>query len=311
MPEIADTLTALGGLATWSELRKVHSKRAIGKALVDGHAVRLARRRYALPLVAEGPREAHRRSATLSHLSAALAHGWAVKAPPAVPTITVRRNRHVTASDRLTARFFFADLRPDDVIDGRTTPLRTVIDCARTLPFDQALAVADSALRSQRVDVFELRAAAAAARGPGATGIRRVAAHADGRAANPLESVLRAIALEVPGLEVVPQYQIAEPGLYAIADLADVRHRLALEAEGYAFHGTRPAWRSDARRFTALAAYLWTVLRFTYEDVMHHPEQVRWTIQAWLAHRGGRPTPPLPVTTNRQRPLQSMERRAG
>ena len=311
MPEIAQTLSVLGGLATWAELRQAHSKRAIRSALADGRVVRLARRRYALPLVAEAPREAHRRSATLSHLSAAQAHGWAVKAPPALPTITVRRNRHVTASDRLTARYHLADLRPDELIDGRTTPLRTVIDCARTLPFDEALAVADSALRSRRVSRFELRAAAAVVRGPGAGGIRRVAAHADGRAANPLESVLRAIALEIPGLEVVPQYQIAEPGLYAIADLADVHHRLVLEAEGYAFHGTRRAWRSDARRFTALAAYLWTVLRFTYEDVMHHPEEVRWTIEAWLAHRGGRPTPPLPDPTNRQRPLQGTERKAG
>ncbi|MEO7069123.1 MAG: DUF559 domain-containing protein [Nostocoides sp.] len=310
MTDVAHTMKQLGGLATWAELRRTHSKRAIRQARDDGRLVRLARRRYAVPSVAEAPREAHRRSATLSHLSAALAHGWKVKQPPALPTITVRRKRHVTAADRATAQYFFADLRAEDVADGRTVPLRTVLDCARTLPFNEALAVADSALRSRRVDRAELRAAAAAARGPGATGIRRVAEHADGRAANPLESVLRAIAVDIPDLVVVPQCEIAEPGLYAIADLADVHHRLVLEAEGYEFHGTRRAWRSDARRFTSLAAYLWTVLRFTYEDLMYRPEEVRWTIEAWLAHRRGAPTPPQPVPINRQRSVSSGDQRA-
>ncbi len=37
---------------------------------------------------------------------------------------------------------------PDSDVEGRvTTPLRTVIDCSRTLPFPEGLAVADSALR--------------------------------------------------------------------------------------------------------------------------------------------------------------------
>jgi hypothetical protein len=47
------------------------------------------------------------------------------------------------------------------VADGVTDPVRTVIDCARDLPFDEALAVADSALRSGKVGPDALRQAAA------------------------------------------------------------------------------------------------------------------------------------------------------
>jgi hypothetical protein len=93
------------------------------------------------------------------------------------------------------------NLAADDRADGVTTPVRTVIDCAR-LPFDEALPIADSALRSglvtrEELDVVQVR-------GAGAGSVRRVLRHADGRAANPFESVLRARAIEV-GLDVEPQ----------------------------------------------------------------------------------------------------------
>ena len=72
----------------------------------------------------------------------------------------------------------YATLGADEVVDGVTSPLRTVLDCARRLPFSEALAVADSALRSGLVTEDELRLAAAGTRGPGCKNIRRAAAEA-------------------------------------------------------------------------------------------------------------------------------------
>ena len=63
------------------------------------------------------------------------------------------------------------------------------------LAFDEALAVADSALRSGAVTAEELRSASARLRGTGSRAARLVAQYADHRAANPFESVLRALAL--------------------------------------------------------------------------------------------------------------------
>ena len=285
MPSVAVTLAALGGLATWQELRRHHGKRAIRAACTHGEVDRLARDRYALPTVDEHRRTAHRFHAVTSHLSAAQHHGWKVKVPPSTAWITVRRNRKLPKSARGQATVRYADLRPDEVESGVTTPLRTVVDCARALPFDEALTVADSALRAGDITLEDLRVVAAGLHGNGAGAARRVAQHADGRSANPLESVLRAIAIEL-GLRVVPQHSIADTGLFAVVDVAVPDLRLVLEAEGFEFHGSREQWRNDCRRFTRLAAHRWWVLRFTWEDVMHHPEHVRWAIETWLRAQG-------------------------
>jgi hypothetical protein len=45
----------------------------------------------------------------------------------------------------------YADLAATAVTGLVTDPVTTVIDCARTLPFDEALSIGDSALRSRKV----------------------------------------------------------------------------------------------------------------------------------------------------------------
>src|SRR5664280_901428 len=165
-------------------------------------------------------------------------------------------------------------------VPRRDQPARTVLDCARALPFDEALAVADSALRSGRVSKTALRAAAAAARGPGSSTVRRVERHADHRAVNPLESVLRALALEA-GLDLTPQLVVAEPGFFAVADLGDEQLRLVVEADGFEHHGTRAGLRADCARHTGYALHGWTSLRFSYEDAMYASGWVVWVFRSW------------------------------
>jgi very-short-patch-repair endonuclease len=156
-----------------------------------------------------------------------------------------------------------------------TSPARTVIDCARALPFDEALSVADSALRSGVVTHEELRAAAVASPRTGRTAVDRVIAAADARAANPFESVLRAIAQSVPELRVEPQVQIGDSRV----DLADVRLRLVVEADSWEFHGAKDGFQKDVRRYTALVRADWTVVRFLWDDVMNRPDYVREVLE--------------------------------
>ena len=155
------------------------------------------------------------------------------------------------------------------------------------LPFDEALAVADSALRSRAVGRAELVEAAALARGPGSRAVRRVAAHAHHAAANPLESVMRALTIEV-GLVMTPQLEVAEAGMYAKVDLGSETLRLIIEAEGYATHGTRTGLRRDCRRHTEFAVFGWTSMRYAYEDAMFEQDWVRWSLTSWLDVRSGR-----------------------
>ncbi|WP_426242193.1 endonuclease domain-containing protein [Nocardioides sp. LHG3406-4] len=114
---------------------------------------------------------------------------------------------------------------------------------------------------------------------------RRAARGADGRAANPFESGLRAICNEVEGLRVEPQVPIRDGRFLGRPDLVDARLRMAIEADSFEWHGGRTALVRDARRYNALAVAGWLVLRFTWEDVMLDAEQVRSVLVAAVAER--------------------------
>ena len=290
---VAQTIERLGGWATRRELRKVHPRRAIERAVAEGAVVRVGRFRFTAPTTAKALQHAVRLDGHLSHLSAALHHGWKVKTVPTDTWVTIPRKRGAVECGTAGVHVHRSDIGPDASRDRVTTPLRTVLDCARTLPFDEALTVADSALRSGKVDRDELRAAAAKAAGPGSVQVRRVARHASAKAANPLESVLRALTIEV-GLDLTPQLQVTESGMFAIVDLGNEDLLLIVEAEGYETHGTRKGLRRDCVRHTEFAVFGWTSLRYAYEDVMFEQEWVRWTLLAWLAHRAGTKKPSCP-----------------
>jgi very-short-patch-repair endonuclease len=167
----------------------------------------------------------------------------------------------------------------DEEHDGTTTALlRTVLDCAREIDLREALVVADAALRAG-LDHESLRTAAVQARGPGAGGVRAVALLADARAESPIESCLRLIALPLARVEV----QAVVVGVGRVDLLLD--GWLVVEGDGFEFHSTRAHYREDRRRGNALVALGYVVLRFSYEDVVHRPNDVAATIAAVLARR--------------------------
>jgi very-short-patch-repair endonuclease len=278
--EISDLMPVLGGVATRDMLVRLTSRRALDAALAAGELVKVNRGRYAVPGVHEGTELALRVTGHVCLASAALAHGWKVKVVPDRPQIAVPKDRRIDQAVRARMALTWTDLH-DTQVEGLATDAATTLSmCGRRLPFDEALAIADSALRDG-FPIGRLRALAAAARGPGSARLRRVAAHADGRADNPFESVLRAIAIEVPGLEVEPQVLITgDLGLRARVDLADRRLGIVVEAESFEWHGDRAALRRDSRRYDLLVANGWDVLRFSWEDVMHDPDFVRSVLRA-------------------------------
>lgn len=58
---------------------------------------------------------------------------------------------------------------------------------------------------------------------------------------------------------------------------------LVIEADGYEFHRSRADYRNDRRRGNALAARGYALLRFSYEDAVHHPGYVAGTVREVLA----------------------------
>lgn len=268
-------LARQGGVAGHAELVAASSRRTLDQAVAAGQVVRDGRGRYAFPSAGEGRRAAGRLHGVASHLSAAAHWGWSTKTPADRPWVTVPRNRTVTAEDRGSAHVLWRRLDPHEVVDGWVTgPVRTVLDCAARLPFDEALAVADSALRAGDVRPDELGRAADHHPARGRARVQRVARHASADAANPFESVLRAICHDVPGLDVKPQVEISGDGFYARVDLGDVHLRIVIEADSYTFHGSRDRLRHDCYRYDELVARGWVVLRFAWEQVMFAPDWV-------------------------------------
>lgn len=278
-PSLEQLLHRFGGLASRSALIQLTSRAAVDRALREGRIVRLGRGRYALPTAHEARRSAGALSGVMSHRSAAAYWGWEMKHLPVQPCVTVPRNRKVTHQRRHNVEVSWADLSPEEIRDGLvTSPGRTLVDCARSRPFDEALAIADSALRNGDISKTRLHRLAQAVTGPGSRRVRRVADEADGRAANPFESVLRAIALDVPGLQVTPQVLIEDAGFWARPDLVDEVLQVALEADSFEWHGSRRALIRDCRRYNGLVLGGWRVLRFSWEDVMLRPEYVFETL---------------------------------
>lgn len=106
-------------------------------------------------------------------------------------------------------------------------------------------------------------------------------------AANPFESVLRAVALDVPGLNVRPEVTIRGKRQTARCDLVDVALLMAREADSFEWHGGRADLQRDARRYDELVVDGWLVLRFAYEHVMHDPQWVAMILQEAVARRTG------------------------
>lgn len=161
----------------------------------------------------------------------------------------------------------------DDVTDGATSRELTLTQCLRLLPDDEALVIADSALRHG--EVATLRRAMACVRGRGQSKAQRIGQAARGEAANAFESAMRAICNTVPGLQVEPQAVISTPTCWARPDLVDRDRKLVVECDSFEWHSTREGFRKDVRRYTLLVADGWIVLRFIWEDVMFRPEWVR------------------------------------
>jgi len=286
---VVEALERMGGVATRAALVRATTRSAVDAALTAGDLVAVARGRYALASADEARVAAHRLSGVVSHGSAALRHGWQVRLPPDLPHVTLPKGRTVTSEQRGGVNLHRTDMARDDVEGDVTTRERTLVDCLRAGPFGDALCVADSALR----DGFgrrRLQSLVRDLRGPGSALARRVADCADGRAANAFESALRAIALTVDGLDVEPQMSIRLGWRFlGRPDLVDGRLGIVLEADSFEWHGDRAALARDARRYNALVVNGWLVLRFTWEDVMFHPDEVALVLQAAVAERTERP----------------------
>ena len=281
--EVVEALTSLGGTARWIELREHVSQRSLERAVHDKRIVRIGRGVYRLSNLPE-PESVP--PGVYSHVTAAEIWELGVLHKTKVTHITVPRTRRIDVPK--DTKVHCVDL-PPAATDGRTTrPLQTVLDCARMCRFDEALAIADTAVRVRMVTKPALVEAAARLRGNGSPQARRVAALCDERSHSPLESALRSLLIEAGLTFFEPQYaaRSASGDVLAKVDLGDPVTGVLLEADSFLFHGHRGQLEWDARRYNVLIAHGYLVLRFTYEHVLGDGDWVVETVKRTLALRG-------------------------
>lgn len=232
---------------------------------------------------------------TISHEHAALMWGMELVCTPDLLSVTVARNR--SGLSRPGATIHRSTLAADDrtLRDGVwvTTALRTVLDLSRSLPLPEAVAVADSALRRTLVTVEELTAGLCRLPpGVGRVRVAHVLRLVDPESGSVLESLCRVLLHQAGLAPEQTQLALRTAGGRWIGrvDFAWPSARLVVETDGFAFHADRASYRKDRRRGNALVLAGWSVLRFSWEDVVHHPDEVVEAVRAALAERARRHT---------------------
>lgn len=215
----------------------------------------------------------------LSHLSAAIVHGLPVIGrPPSRVSVTRTTGGHGRADTLLHLRV--CPLPPDEVIerDGVmvTSLARTVADVTRTSSLDQAVAVADAALRAglERGDLE--RSLGRCDRRPGIAQARRVAAFADPGADGPGESVSR-VRMRQAGLpSPVLQWRIGySDGHETFSDFAWPELRTLGEFDGKVKYGrlVKPdqsptdVVMAEKRRENRIRRQGWWLVRWGWDDL--------------------------------------------
>lgn len=187
-------------------------------------------------------------------------------------------------------------LTPDEVVERQclrfTGTVRTLADLLRAGPRDEALVAVESALTYRRIGQVRrapltgLAAIATALDAPlqGSARARDRLRLCDPRAGSPAETIARLHMFDA-GLRPDSQAELITPeGRRVVLDFLFRRERLAVEIEGYAYHGTRESHRRDIARFNQViqCPEVNILLRYTAEDVFHHPDRMIQGIRAGL-----------------------------
>jgi hypothetical protein len=160
-----------------------------------------------------------------------------------------------------------------------TTVARTVSDLARTLPFMDAVVIADSALNQEKTSKPELHHILQQCQGwPGVRQARRVVDFADERAESPLESAARVVFAEA-GLEP-PELQVTIHGVHeqeqfaARVDFLWREQKVIAEADGLVKYNDRKDLLNERERDHQLRAAGYTVVHFTWKEIFQATEVV-------------------------------------
>jgi very-short-patch-repair endonuclease len=226
--------------------------------------------------------------AVASHGMAALLWQYLSVETPGAVDVSGERLRHVPGITRHRVR-----LCDDEAVVLRgvpvTSPARTILDLAgvvATRELEQALAVAErrhGASLRPRIRALLVRRP----RHRGSGHLRRLLAALDASGSPPLFLRSRA---EEEALAMIRRARLPEPQTNARVaglevDFAWPALRIAVEVDGFEFHGSREAFQRDHDRDRNLAAAGFQVLRFTWRQLTRDADATLAALAATIARQ--------------------------
>lgn len=180
------------------------------------------------------------------------------------------------------------DRSPARLVDGipTTGPLRLAVDLGSVVPFEQYRRAVALLRRHHAVDWPSLDRVYRqhSIQGRNGCGALRDLLELHFGAEGAPEEVIEARCADLLVAAGLPlpehQFEVVRPdGRIARLDLAYPELRIGIETDGRV-HGEEEVRQADAVRRNQLRLLGWTILHFTWEDVVHRPEQVVRTVRA-------------------------------
>jgi hypothetical protein len=210
-----------------------------------------------------------------SHVTAAALHGWPVSQALAEQVwLTVAPPGYTRREDRLIQQV--APLPDDDVVVESgllcTSRARTVADCLRHLPPQEAVVLGDAALRSGGVEPGAV-ATVLQRRWPRAVAAEDLLALLDGRRESGLESRSAVVMHQYDLPRPQPQVRIVGPDGRVVArvDFAWLDHGVVGEADGLVKYGDARSIAEEKQREARLQALGLVVVRWTARHLQGNP----------------------------------------
>jgi very-short-patch-repair endonuclease len=236
-----------------------------GRALRSAHTILDARGIDRAALIAAGARS------MLGGPSAA--RWWMIDVPWPQPFVLVPETSRREPTG-ITVRRGPVDDADTILRDGLLLTSRpcTIVDCLRVVPHRTGMDLLDRALQQQWLTFDDL--VWRTQRLVGRPGVARLARHIQVARPGTRSEAERTMAhlLRAAGLTGW-QANVALAGV-GVLDFAFVTQRVAIEIDGRAWHSANDRFQSDRSRQNRLVLLGWTVLRFTWEDLVRRPDEV-------------------------------------
>lgn len=267
----SDFLSRQGGAARFAHLRKAgFTRNQIDNAVSTGLVLKPRHGVYRLPGASADFAHAYEVNAALTCISAAPHYGlWMLKEPD---------RAHLAAGHRrlpagVSAHRFSGNI---STLLPPVLPLKDVlVHALQCLPELEALVMVECAYNRGETDPDFLRRLLPGARNGRARAVLRLAE----RGSDSLLETVARVLFRRHGFDVRTQVYLEGIGYVDFL----LNGCLIVEIDGVGFHLNKPQFKKDIRRNNIGAAGGYRVLRYLYEDVVHHPEQMLEQIRLTLA----------------------------